>query len=218
MRHLALFTGVTIALLTPLASMAAGAASSASLQVKGTITPASCNVSIVGDAAVDLGTVNLSDFTAGQDLELASKTSALSVVCDGAAAQFRLKATDSGLGVSTPGDNHYSLGRSDQSGKNVANGYFKLSIDAAQMTDNTFVLKSKDKGEGKVWAAPVTGIVPFDHIDKEAFAFAASSASTEPAKLASLIVPLKIDAVLAKDPVVTEELEFGGTATIEILY
>jgi type 1 fimbria pilin len=86
MRHLALFTGVTIALLTPLASMAAGAASSASLQVKGTITPASCNVSIVGDAAVDLGTVNLSDFTAGQDLELASKTSALSVVrrCRGA--------------------------------------------------------------------------------------------------------------------------------------
>jgi type 1 fimbria pilin len=213
-----LFTGITIALLTPLGAMAAGAASSASLQVKGTITPASCSVSIVGEPAVDLGTVNLSDFVAGQDLALASKTSSLSVVCDGAAAQFRLKATDSGLGVSTAGANHYSLGRNDQDGKNVANGYFKLSIDAAQITDNKFVLKSTDKGEGEAWAAPVTGIVPFDHMDKEAFAFAASSAATEPAKLTSLIVPLKIEAVLAKDPVVNEELEFAGTATIEILY
>jgi hypothetical protein len=201
MRHRALSSGFGIALLAPLA---AGAANTANLQVTGSITPAVCNVSMVGSSDVSLGTINLSQFELGEDLYLEEKSASLKIDCQNAAAQFRLKATDGvNLGVSTPGLAHYSLGRNEQGGHNKPNGYFTLSIDAASMATSKFVLKSTDQGAGKAWDVPVTGTVPFDH-DGEAFAFADTQAATEPAKLTTLTVPLKIAAVLAKDPVVDE--------------
>jgi type 1 fimbria pilin len=214
MRHIALFSSAGLALMIPLASLAA---ESTNFQVTGTISPASCDVSL-GDSNVKLDPVSLSDFTPGQDLALNPKTASLTVNCLGASAKFRLKASDSvNMGVSTPGDAHYSLGRNEQGGKNKPNGYFKLSIDADAMSSNKFVLKSTDKGEGKAWATPVSGPVPFTH-DGEAFAFAADASATEPADLTSLTVPLKVEAVLAKDPVVIEDVALAGQATIEIFY
>ncbi|MGF6711257.1 type 1 fimbria pilin [Luteibacter sp. W1I16] len=213
MRHMALFTAATMALLAPLA---ATAADTAELKVTGTITPASCSVSILGPADVQLDPVKLSDFTPGQDLALETKEASLSIDCQGAPARFRLKAADSGEGVSTVGANHYSLGRNLQGGGNAANGYFKLSIDAEAMASR-YVLKSTDSGAGQAWATPVTGEVAFDH-DGEAFAFANQADATEPAALTSLTVPLKIAAVLAKDPVVNEDVALYGRATIEIFY
>jgi hypothetical protein len=97
------------------------------------------------------------------------------------------------------------------------NGYFKLSIDTGAMQSNKFVLKSTDGGVGEAWAQTRPGQVPFDH-DGEAFAFAAKASAMEPADLTTLTVPLKINAVLAKDPTVTEEIALAGQATIEILY
>jgi type 1 fimbria pilin len=215
MRPIALFSGISMALLAPLAAVAAD---SASLQVTGSISPAVCSVSMVGSSEVSLGTINLSDFTPGEDLQLEEKTASLKIDCQNGAAQFRLKATDGvNQGTSTVGPANYSLGRNAQGGKNKANGYFTLSIDAATMASNKFVLKSTDQGAGQAWGTPATGAVPFDH-DGEAFAFADTQAATEPAKLTSLTVPLKIAAVLAKDPIVGEEVALAGQATIEILY
>jgi Protein of unknown function (DUF1120) len=214
MRHLALFSGITFALLSPVSAMADD---TASLKVTGTISPASCSVSLGGVSEVKLDPVKLADFTPGQDLELKEKEASLTITCEGAAAKFRLKATDSNnVGVSEPGDAHYSLGRNEQGGKNTPNGYYELSIDAASMASNNFVLKSTDSGAGQAWAQLGSASVPFDH-DGEAFAFGAAGA-TEPAALASLTVPLKIRAVLAKDPIVTEEVALAGQTTIEILY
>lgn len=215
MRHIAFFSGISLALLTPPAAVAAD---TANLQVTGSISPAVCGVSIVGSSAVSLGAVKLSDFKPGEDLPLEVKTAALNIDCQNGAAQFRLKAVDGvNQGVSTEGAAHYSLGRNEQGGKNKPNGYFTLSIDATNMASSKFVLKSSDQGAGKAWGTPVTGEVPFDH-DGEAFAFAESQAATEPAKLTSLTVPLKIAAVLARDPVVGEEVALAGQATIEIFY
>ncbi|WP_426285920.1 fimbrial protein [Luteibacter sp. E-22] len=213
MRHIALFAGATLAFLAPLA---ATAADTAELKVSGTITPASCSVSILGPSEVQLDPVKLSDFTPGQDLSLDPKDASLSIDCQGTAARFRLKAVDSGEGVSTDGANHYSLGRNEQGGVNKPNGYFKLSIDADAMTSK-YVLKSTDGGAGKAWGTPGTGVVAFDN-DGEAFAFANEADATEPAALTDLTVPLKIAAVLAKDPVVNEDVALSGRATIEIFY
>ncbi|MDQ0009499.1 type 1 fimbria pilin [Luteibacter jiangsuensis] len=213
MRHIALSTGVTLALLTPLAAMATD---SAELKVSGTITPASCSVSILGPSEVQLDPVKLADFAPGQDLSLETKDANLSIDCQGTPARFRLKAVDSGEGVSTDGANHYSLGRNEQGGSNKPNGYFKLSIDAGAMTSK-YVLKSIDSGVGQAWGTPGTGEVAFDH-DGEAFAFANEADATEPAALTDLTVPLKIAAVLAKDPVVNEDVALSGRATIEIFY
>lgn len=215
MRHLALFSGIAFALLAPASAMAAD---TANLKVTGTISPASCSVSLGGASEVKLDPVKLTDFTPGQDLRLPEKTASLTITCEGAAAKFRLKASDANnVGVTEEGASHYSLGRNEQGGKNRANGYFALSIDAASMASNPFVLKSTDSGAGQAWQQAGSGAVPFDH-DGEAFAFAATAGATEPAALASLTVPLKINAVLAKDPVVTEEVALTGQATIEILY
>jgi len=215
MRHRLLFSAMGFALLAPLA---AGAANTASLQVTGTITPAVCDVSMVGSSDVSLGDINLSQFKSGEDLQLEEKSASLKIDCQNAAAQFRLKAIDgTNQGVSTEGPAHYSLGRNEQGRSNKPNGYFKLSIDAASMATSKFVLKSTDQGAGKAWQTPVTGVVPFDH-DGEAFAFADTQTATEPAKLTTLTVPLKIAAVLAKDPVVDEEVALAGQATIEIFY
>jgi type 1 fimbria pilin len=215
MRHIALFSGISLALLAPLAAVAAD---TASLQVTGSISPAVCGVSMVGSSEVLLGTINLSDFTPGEDLQLEEKTASLKIDCQNGAAQFRLKATDGvNEGTSTVGPANYSLGRNTQGGKNKLNGYFTLSIDSAAMASNKFVLKSTDQGAGQAWGTPATGAVLFDH-DGEAFAFADASTATEPAKLTSLTVPLKIAAVLAKDPIVGEEVALAGQATIEIFY
>src|ERR1700754_3305008 len=130
MRHLALYSAAGLALLAPLAVMADD---SANLKVSGVISPASCSVSLGGASEVQLDPVKLSDFVPGEDLVLAEKSASLSIDCQGAAAKFRLKATDSGLGVSTDGAAHYSLGRNEQGDSNKPNGYFTLSIDTDAM-------------------------------------------------------------------------------------
>jgi len=217
MRLIALSCGISVALLAPLS---AAAEDSANLKVTGVISPASCSVSLGGTSTVDLGEVKVSDFKPGEDLALDSKSASLAVICEGASARFRLKARDTsvGGGVSVVGLNHYSLGW-NESGKGTPkpNGYFKLSIDTDAMQSNKYVLKSTDGGDGKAWGVPTTGEVGFDH-DGEAFAFAASGSATQPADLESLTVPLKISAVLAKDPVVNGKVELAGQATIEIFY
>jgi type 1 fimbria pilin len=217
MRHLALFSCITLALLAPVSAMAED---SAQLKVTGTISPASCSVAVAGGSDVMLDPVKLGDFTAGQDLPLKEKTASLTVSCEGAAAKFRLKASDSSDSLaSVVAPDHYGLGwNGEGSGGDIKpNGYFKLSIDTGSMQSNKFVLKSTDGGLGEEWAQTRPGQVPFDH-DGEAFAFAAKASDIEPADLTTLTVPLKINAVLAKDPTVTEEVLLAGQATIEILY
>ena len=109
MRHLALFSGVALALCAPLSVMADD---TANLKVTGTISPASCGVSLASGSEVNLGTVRLSDFKPGEDLKLEAKTASLSIACNGGPAFFRLRASDATGGVSD-GSAHYG-GRGDR--------------------------------------------------------------------------------------------------------
>jgi type 1 fimbria pilin len=213
MRHLALFSGAALALIVPASVMADD---TSHLVVTGVISPASCGVSLGGASEVQLGTIKVSDFVADQDLVLKEKDAALSITCEGAAAKFWLKASDGTTeGAYQPGISHYGLGFNEQGRK--PNGYFTLSIDAASMATNNFVLKSTDGEAGQSWVYAGNDKVSFDH-DGNAFAFATSESATEPAALSTLTVPLKIAAVLAKNPVVNEEVQLAGKATIEIYY
>jgi len=215
MRHLALYSGIALALLAPVSVMAED---SAQLTVTGTITPASCGVSLGGAQEVKLDPVKLSDFTPDQDLALAEKAASLTISCEGSAAKFRLKASDAGaIPEANANPDRYSLGWNEQGSVARSNGYFKLAIDTGVMPSNGFVLKSTDDGLGKTWAQARHGLVGFDH-DGEAFAFADKASATEPAALTTLTVPLKISAVLAKNPTVVDEVQLAGQATIEILY
>lgn len=211
MRRIPLFSSATLALLVPLASMAA---ESASLQVSGNLSPPSCDVSLSGRDTVDLGPIPVGSFVPGKDNVLPETAAFLTVDCAGMPAKFRLKASDStGATASTAGPANYGLGMNG--GRPI--GYFTLSIAADIMTQNGFVLKSTDGGAGNAWTVPVHGKVPFDH-DGETFAFAASEMAVEPAALTALAVPLSIQPVLAKNPVVNNDVTLAGQVTLELSY
>lgn len=210
MRRIALFSS-SLALLAPLTSPAAD---STSLHVAGVISPASCDLSLNGRDTVDLGPIPANTFVPGEDKVLPETAAFLTVDCHGARTMFRLKATDSsGSVASSAGPANYGLGMNGS--KPI--GYFRLSFAGDIMPDDFFVLKSTDGGLGAAWATPVHEKVPFDH-DNEAFAFAASATATEPARLTAIAVPLGIEAVLARDAVVTSEIALAGQVTIEVLY
>jgi hypothetical protein len=211
MRRIIPLSCTIVALLAPLASIAAD---TASLKVAGTLSATSCEVSLSGRDTVDLGPVSAGILVPGEDTALPETAAFLTVDCHAAPAKFRLKATDSsGATASTAGSANYGLGTHD--GKPI--GYFTLSIAGDVMPSDFFVLKSTDAGEGHAWASPVHGKVPFDH-DDEAFAFASSATSTEPADLTAIALPLSIQPVLARDLVVNDDVALAGRVTIELFY
>lgn len=195
-------------------SSASFAGSTAELKVTGVITPGACEVLLSG-ANVDFGKIAMSDFTEGEDLRLGQKSVGLNVSCDGGPAQFWLKATDgAAASVAVPGTANYGLGMNGE--KPI--GYYTLSFAASENALHQYVLKSTDGGQGAAWGTPVTGAsVPFEH-DGEAFAFADSASATEPSAIKVFATRLLLDATLAKDPSVSQDVSIVGQTTIEIFY
>jgi len=211
MRRIKTLSLAVTALFAPMVSLAGD---NTALPVSGKITATSCELSFTGKDTVDLGSVYANEFVAGEDKVLGETGAFITVDCHGRPAKFRLKASDtSGSVASTPGAAHYGLGMNGE--KPI--GYFRLGIAADIMPANHFVLKSTDGGLGHAWGAPVRDNVAFDH-DDEAYAFAASAAATEPASLSVLGFLLSIRPVLAKDPVVTDDVALAGQVTLEVLY
>lgn len=208
------FNTLSVAVMAWLAPLASSAMDNTTLQVSGKISATSCALSLLGRETVDLGPTVANEFVPGEDKLLSPTVAFMTVDCHGAPTKFRLRASDtSGTLASTPGAAHYGLGMNGD--KPI--GYFKLGIAADIMTDHGFVLKSTDDGAGQAWATPVHDHVLFDH-DNETYAFAASATASEPASLRAIAVPLSIQAVLAKDPVVNDEVTLAGQVTLEVLY
>lgn len=195
-------------------SSASFAESTAELKVTGVITPGACEVSL-NHTDVDLGKIAMSDFTEGEDLQLEQKSVGLAVLCEGGPAKFWLKATDgAAASVAAPGAAHYGLGMNGD--KPI--GYYTLGFAASEIPSHKYVLKSIDGGQGATWGTPVTGAsVPFDH-DGEAFAFSDNASATEPAAIQLFSARLLIDATLAKDPAVSQDVSIVGRTTIEVFY
>lgn len=92
MKKLNLLNVTAIAALL-IASGVAVAGPSATLQVKGTITPAACTPTLSNGGIVDFGVTSVSDFTEGSDLELTSKAVNLTVTCT-APTKLKFALTD----------------------------------------------------------------------------------------------------------------------------
>lgn len=195
-------------------SSASFAGSTAELKVTGVIMPGACEV-LLTDANVDFGRIAMSDFTDGEDLQLGQKSVGLNVSCDGGPAQFWLKATDgAAASVAVPGAANYGLGMNGD--KPI--GHYTLGFAASENPLHKYVLKSTDGGQGAAWGTPVTGAsVPFEH-DGEVFAFSNSASATEPSAIEMFSMRLLLDATLAKDPSVSEDVSIVGQTTIEIFY
>jgi type 1 fimbria pilin len=196
-----------------LASPVAFAGTSTDLKVKGTITPAACDVSLPSsEGLVDLRRVSKADFTAGEDLKLTPRAVLLLVKCGAGPARFWLKATDqAAASVAVVGPANYGLGMNGDK----PNGYYTLGFDPTDVGAYKYVLKSTDGGAS--WGTPVHApMVPFEQ--GEAFAFTSDANATEPEAIQTLSTHLVVAAILSKDPDVSEEVTIAGHATIEIFY
>lgn len=211
MRCITAFSTAMLALSAPLVSVASDVAN---LQVAGSISPASCEVSLASGDTVNLGVISAGEFIPGEDKVLPMTGAFVTVDCKASPTRFRLKASDSsGSVASTVGSANYGLGMNG----NEPIGYFRLSIAADILPENQYVLKSTDGGAGHAWATPIHGSVAFDH-DNETYGFATNATATEPDALMVIALPLSIQPVLAKDVVVKTDVALAGQVTLEVLY
>jgi type 1 fimbria pilin len=78
-----IFITSAVAALLVAAGNSVAAGPTATLQVKGTITPAACTPTLANNGIVDFGATSVSELTEGADLKLKSKIITLSVTCTG---------------------------------------------------------------------------------------------------------------------------------------
>lgn len=135
-------TPTRLALATLLIAAAPAAfANTAQVNVTGTITPASCNISIANGGNFDFGEISAADLNRDKNTLISAQTSAFSIDCD-APARFMVSATDVNEGEnSNPGDQQFWLG-STAAGE--AMGYFRIGL-YTQASD-IFWTKSADGG------------------------------------------------------------------------
>jgi hypothetical protein len=110
MKHLNLLKATAVAALL-VASGAAVAGPTATLQVRGTITPAACIPTLSGDGIADFGTTSSSEIT-GDKLLLPLKTMQLAVDC-AAATKIAFSVTDNRAGTAVSGISNFPGGLAD---------------------------------------------------------------------------------------------------------
>jgi type 1 fimbria pilin len=84
MKQTSIFKNMAITALLVAAGNAVAAGPTATLQVKGNITPAACTPTLANGGIVDFGATSSSEITSGAHLLLGSKDIALNITCTGA--------------------------------------------------------------------------------------------------------------------------------------
>jgi len=84
MKQTSIFNNMAITALLVAAGNAVAAGPTATLQVKGTITPAACTPTLANGGIVDFGATSSSEITSGANFPLGSKDIGLNITCTGA--------------------------------------------------------------------------------------------------------------------------------------
>jgi type 1 fimbria pilin len=84
MKQTSIVKKMAITALLVAAGNAVAAGPTATLQVKGTITPAACTPTLANGGIVDFGATSTSEITSGADLRLVNKNIGLNITCTGA--------------------------------------------------------------------------------------------------------------------------------------
>ncbi|MFC6337171.1 DUF1120 domain-containing protein [Pseudomonas sp. CCM 7891] len=84
-------------------TLSAQATTSAQLVVRGTITPAACNLSLVGSGIIDYGTIRAGELSQTAFNPREERTTSLAVNCGTTPAKFGLTFTDLQSGSKVPG-------------------------------------------------------------------------------------------------------------------
>ncbi|MPQ87269.1 DUF1120 domain-containing protein [Pseudomonas sp. MAFF 730085] len=95
--------GLTLGITCLAAAMGAQASTSAQLVVRGTITPAACNLSLAGSGVIDYGTIRSGELSQTAFNPREERSTALTVSCGTTAARFGLTFTDLQAGSKVTG-------------------------------------------------------------------------------------------------------------------
>lgn len=95
--------GLTLGITCLAAALSAQATTTAQLIVKGTITPASCSLTLGNGGIIDYGTIRSSQLSATTFTALAERATTLSVNCGSTPAQIGITFSDSQAGSRVPG-------------------------------------------------------------------------------------------------------------------
>ncbi|MEB0106787.1 DUF1120 domain-containing protein [Pseudomonas sp. MH9.3] len=95
--------GMTFVIACLAAAVNAQASTSAQLSVRGTITPASCNLSLTGSGTIDYGVIRSGELSQTAFNPREERTTSLSINCGSTPARFGLAFTDLQAGSKVPG-------------------------------------------------------------------------------------------------------------------
>lgn len=227
MRKLLLSTAVVAAMAS--VSFAGQAAESATLAVTGTITPATCDVSL-SSATIEFGNIPASTLTADQTVKTGSEV-ILNVDCDAAAATAIQTTDNRAASAMTLAEvteqmkftstflstNLFGLGTDSAQGK-VGLMAIGLSAATADGTANTHLLASTDKA---AWTAATLSASTPKVLEKDGyFALASDADTTAPAALTKSTYTLAPSIILKKGSLYPtgEEVPIDGNVTFSVVY
>jgi len=228
MRKLLLSTAVFAAMAS--VSFAGQAAESATLAVTGTITPATCDVSL-SSASIELGNIAASTLTEASNIKTGNDVT-LSVDCDAAAATA-IQTTDNRAAsamtlteiadqtTATTSDltdaNIFGLG-TDSAQAKVGALSLMISAATADGTANTHLLTSADKAAWK--ASTISATTPNPLQKNGYFALAADADATAPAAVTKSTYTLSSMVILKKGSLYPtgEAVGIDGNLTFSVVY
>jgi type 1 fimbria pilin len=209
--------GLTLGLACLAAAISAQASTVAQLTVRGTITPAACNLSLTGSGTIDYGTIRSGELSQTAFNPREEKTTSLSVSCGTTPAKFGLKLTDLQAGSKVTGilgagfteAQNYGLGQ--VSGRRTG-GYSVTLRDLRSSSTALFPIMRVGTGtwqnsDGKVTQAPTQ------------YSWRSSTTVT-PASIPQLTGTIAVKAVINKgqDLDLSRDITLDGRATLELSY
>lgn len=228
MRKLLLSTAVVAAMAS--VSFAGQAAESATLAITGTITPATCDVSL-SSATIEFGNIPASTLTsdvnlkAGSDVTLnvdcdAAATTAVQVTDNRAASAMTLTEMSDDMKItsaSIDGTNVFGMG-TDSAQAKVGALVLLVTGATADSTANTNLLLSTDKA---AWTASTISAAKGEPLQKNGyFSLAANADATAPAALSKSTYTINSQLMLKKaDKYPTgEAVKLDGNVTFSVVY
>ncbi|MBC2381886.1 DUF1120 domain-containing protein [Pseudomonas sp. WS 5106] len=199
----------TLALLLAAFAPAAFAASSADLNVFGTITPSACAPVLSDGGVIDHGKMTSKDLQPAAPTRLAPAEIRLEVLCEGETF-FTLTTVDNRAGTSAINPRHHGLGLTPEKEK-LGSVAFSLFDPVAD--DNPVKVITSSNG-GANWSESI-------YLGHEALtSFAALDGPNTPIALKTLNARLRTFAIIvpATDLTLLDEVPIDGQATLQLKY
>lgn len=217
-----MFTTKKIALslltMSVLASSQVMAASSATLDVTGTISPVACTPTL-GSAGINYGTISTSDLNADTRTQLEMKTVSFAIDCNGASAPFAIRAQDNAVTstLDVADGTNYGLGK--QGTNNIGQYFINFAND---VKGDGLAVEGIISTNGADWtAAPVdSDRGPAVNNYNVKLGFADTSSASTVKSLETLTGTLQIRAEIAPTDTldISNSFGFAGSATLMVEY